>query len=55
MSDLSFMPRLTSARPILVGLGIVATALVGGALALWLRYGSAVFYEMILAGLAACF
>ena len=30
-------------------------ALLAVALVLWARYGSAVFYEMILAGFAACF
>jgi hypothetical protein len=28
--------------------------LLAGALALWLHYGTAVFYEMILAGIALC-
>jgi len=28
--------------------------LVAGTLALWLHYGTAVFYEMILAGIALC-
>lgn len=28
---------------------------VGATLLLWAHYGSAVFYEMLLAGLAACF
>jgi hypothetical protein len=39
---------------------LLVTALAAGLLfvatvALWVRYGTAVFYEMILAGLAACF
>jgi hypothetical protein len=34
------------------GLGI---ALLLGALILWLRYGTAVFFEMIASGIAACF
>jgi hypothetical protein len=29
--------------------------LVAGTLALWAHYGTAVFYETILAGIAACF
>ncbi|GIK79619.1 MAG: hypothetical protein M5U33_03145 [Pseudorhodoplanes sp.] len=33
----------------------IATAMVAGTLALWVHYGTAVFYEMILAGIAACF
>jgi len=34
------------------GLG---AALLLGALILWLRYGTAVFFEMIASGIAACF
>ncbi len=33
----------------------LATALLLGALALWLHYGTAVFVETIAAGIAACF
>jgi hypothetical protein len=35
-----------------VGLG---TALLLGALVLWFHYGTAVFFEMIASGIAACF
>jgi len=54
------MPETTVAsasglsRPLIV----VATAigvLVAGTIAMWVHYGTAVFYEMIVAGLAACF
>ena len=34
------------------GLG---TALLVGALILWVHYGTAVFFEMVAAGIAACF
>jgi hypothetical protein len=34
------------------GLGAMALT---GALALWFRYGTAVFFEMIAAGISACF
>lgn len=34
--------------------GIVGV-LAAGAILLWAHYGSAVFFEMIMAGLAACF
>jgi hypothetical protein len=34
---------------------VAAGVLVAGALALWTYYGTAVFYEMVLAGIAACF
>ena len=33
----------------------LAASLVAVTLALWAHYGTTVFYEMILAGLAACF
>ena len=36
------------------GAGIGAVVLVG-ALILWARYGTAVFFEMIVSGFAACF
>ena len=32
-----------------------AGLLVAATIALWVHYGTAVFYEMILAGIAACF
>ena len=33
---------------------VVLGTLLAGSLALWAHYGTAMFYEMILAGLAAC-
>ena len=45
-------PRLS--RPLLVT-GTVVVLLVGGTTMLWAHYGTAVFYEMIVAGIAACF
>jgi hypothetical protein len=49
--------QTTSQRvPLLtMGVGAVAGVLVAATIALWTYYGSAVFYEMILMGLAACF
>jgi hypothetical protein len=44
---------LTS-RPLLV-LAALAGVLVAATLALWVHYGTAVFYEIIAAGIAACF
>ena len=35
-----------------IGLGAV---LLGGATLLWVHYGTAVFFEMLAAGIAACF
>jgi hypothetical protein len=34
---------------------VVFVAMLVAAVALWIRYGTAVFFEMIAAGLAACF
>jgi hypothetical protein len=45
-------PRLS--RPLLVVAGLGA-AMVAATLLLWAHYGTAVFYEMIVAGIAACF
>ena len=41
-------------RPLLIIAAIVGV-LLAATVALWAHYGTAVFYEMILAGLAACF
>jgi hypothetical protein len=43
-----------SNRPLLLVAGAVGV-LLAGTLLLWLWYGTAVFSEMVLAGLAACF
>jgi hypothetical protein len=42
-----------SSRP-LVLIAAGAGVLVAGTVALWAHYGTAVFYEMIVAGIAAC-
>ena len=41
-------------RP-LIGVAAAIGILLAGTIALWVHYGTAVFYEMIVAGLAACF
>jgi len=49
------MPPRRVAQTIVVGgagLGMVALL---GALALWVHYGTAVFFETIAAGISACF
>lgn len=46
-------PRLVS-RPLLAVAG-AAGMLVAATAALWVHYGTAVFFEVIAAGLAACF
>jgi hypothetical protein len=40
-------------RPLLI-VAAVLGILLAGTVALWAHYGTAVFYEMIVAGLAAC-
>ena len=50
-SDVPDVPVWT--RP-LVLVGGVLGLLAAGTLALWAHFGTAVFYEMVLAGLAAC-
>jgi hypothetical protein len=40
---------------IVVGGGVLGTALLLSALALWFHYGTAVFFEMVASGIAACF
>jgi hypothetical protein len=53
------MPQATTAstvsRPALVAIGATAGVLLALTVGLWVHYGTAVFYEIILAGLAACF
>ena len=43
-----------ASRPVLL-LAALAGLMVAATLALWAHYGSAVFFEMIRAGIAACF
>jgi hypothetical protein len=44
--------RMSSA---LVGLATLGAVLLAAAATLWAYYGTAVFYEMVVAGLAYCF
>jgi hypothetical protein len=52
MPEVAAAPSVLS-RPLMIAAG-AAGLLVAGTLALWLHYGTAVFYEMILAGIALC-
>jgi hypothetical protein len=46
----------TGGRPLMLAAAAgVAGMLIAAAASLWAYYGSTVFYEMIVAGLAACF
>jgi hypothetical protein len=46
--------RLTS-RPVVVAAVAMVTVLLAAAVTLWALYGTRVFYETILAGIASCF
>jgi hypothetical protein len=48
-------PARRVARAVVVGVVGLGIALLLGALVLWFRYGTAVFFEMIASGIAACF
>jgi hypothetical protein len=51
MSETAVTSRLSP--PLLIVAAVVGI-LVAGTVALWAHYGTAVFYEMIVAGIAAC-
>lgn len=51
-SDQLFFRRFPLVAMIAAG---IAGLLVAATVALWVHFGSAVFYEMLLAGFAACF
>jgi hypothetical protein len=40
---------------IIAGSAVLVAAILVGAAVLWIRYGTAVFFEMITSGIAACF
>jgi hypothetical protein len=40
---------------IIVGSAVLAAAILIGAAVLWIHYGTAVFFEMVASGIAACF
>jgi hypothetical protein len=42
-------------RPLLLGFAALGGLILAGTLALWAHYGGTVFFEMIRAGLIACF
>jgi hypothetical protein len=54
MSDIPSAPSRQSSRATLIA-SAAAGLIVAATIALWVHYGTAVFYEMILAGIAACF
>ena len=48
-------PSRRVASAIVVGAAALGAAIVFGAVVLWFHYGTAVFFEMIASGIAACF
>jgi len=42
-------------RPVAIACGVLGAAVLLATLALWSHYGTAVFFEMIATGFAACF
>ncbi len=54
MPDTAAASAPSSFRPLLIIAGVFIL-LIAGTVALWAHYGTTVFYEMILAGIAACF
>lgn len=48
-------PPRRVAPAIVAGGAVLGAAILLGALALWFHYGTAVFFEMIASGVAACF
>ena len=42
-------------RVVLFGLGVIAVAAIAAALVLWTYFGTAVFFDMVAAGIAYCF
>jgi hypothetical protein len=53
MSDMVSAPSVRYSRPLVMAAAAVGV-LLAGTVALWAHYGTAVFYEMIVAGVAAC-
>ena len=50
-----FPSQRFASRPVIMASATVVGILLAGTVLLWAHYGSAVFYEMILTGIAACF
>ena len=53
--DLTASPRSRIASAVVAAGAALGTFVLLGALALWVHYGTAVFFEMIASGLSACF
>ncbi|MEZ5890386.1 MAG: hypothetical protein R3D52_09100 [Xanthobacteraceae bacterium] len=55
MSETASEPSAPVQRMVVTMAAVFAGVIVVAAVALWAHYGTAVFYEVILAGLNACF
>jgi hypothetical protein len=53
MADIASAAASLLTRPLAL-MAALAGMVLAGTLALWAHYGTAVFYEMIVAGIAAC-
>ena len=58
LSNLTEVPAalaaLTGRRVLVIGLSLLGAAILIAALALWVHYGTTVFFETIAAGFAGC-
>lgn len=54
MRDTSVQTTASVPRPVIVGLSLLGALLVGATLLMWVHYGTAVFYEIIVAGIQMC-
>ena len=55
MAQTAIIAPNKTANRLLVGAAVVLGAAFAGAAMLWANYGTAVFFEMIAAGIAMCF
>jgi hypothetical protein len=53
MPETTFTATSLASRPLIL-IAAAAGIVLAGTVALWAHYGTAVFYEMVVAGLAAC-
>ncbi len=55
MPDITADQARVAFRPVTLGVALLAGVAFTTTLALWAHYGTAVFYEIIAAGISACF
>ncbi len=48
------IPTSSVPRPVVAALAALGGVLIAGTLLMWMHFGTAVFYEIIAAGIAAC-